>query len=212
MAINNLYTAQYRFEGAGSGFTCTTAYEQIAGTNDFNTLTQLAVALAVLLETPFKNALPSNIDMTSILTFQVTGANETPGRTVFQQPNGGALASNALPMGAAAVISFKTVAPSSKFNGRIFIGGVAEANSNFGAITAAGIVLYQAIITALLEEIPLIGDGEAEFRLVTISRFEDGEERPIPIGFEVIQGSVNPFVKQQRRRNTKFLGVGPATP
>lgn len=212
MAINDLYTAQFRFEGAGSGWTSSMAYRQTDGGNDEDTLTDLAVKIAIFTEDSFKATQVVNVDMTSILVYQVTGANETPGRTRFQQPNPGDLASNALPMGMASVISWLTDAPNAKHNGRMFIGGVPEGGSDDGQLTAAQITLLDTLITDLLTPMGPIGSVSAQYEPVTISRVLDGAPRVPPIGFTIEAGSVETFIKNQRRRNTRFLGVGPATP
>lgn len=210
MAINDLYTAQWQFEGAGSGFTVTLAYEQTGGTNDQDTLSALAVALATLMEQEFKDVMGVNVDTTGILTYQATGTNETPGRTRFEQPNAGSIASDVLPMGGAAVLSFHTVAPNAKHNGRIYISAIPESFSDNGEINATGKAAYEALAVAILATIPPVGTGSAIFRAVVISRIEDGEVRVPAVGFVIDSIRNVTFVKNQRRRNTRFIGVGPA--
>lgn len=212
MAINDLYTAQFRFEGAGSGWTSSMAYRQTDGGNDENTLTDLAVKIALFVEDSFKATQTGLVDMTSVLVYQVTGTNETPGRTRFQQPNAGGVAGNALPMGMTSVISWLTDAPNAKHNGRMFIGGVPEDGSDDGQLTVAQLALMDTLIADLLSAMGPIGALSAQFEAVTISRVIDGIPRVPPVGFKIVSGAAETFVKNQRRRNTRFLGVGPATP
>lgn len=211
MAIGNLYTAHFRFESPSSGFTVGMSYRQLSGTNDANTLTDLCAALATLLQVPFKGAVSNQVSMTAILAFQVTGADETPGRTVFQQPNLGTVASEALPMGACAVLSILTVAPNSKFNGRMFLSGIGEGVEVEGAISAGGLVVLNTLAAALQVNPPAIGPGLAVFQPTVISRVLDGVPRVPPVGFDIVSITPDAFIKNQRRRNTKFLGPGVTT-
>jgi hypothetical protein len=187
------------------------AYRQLSGTNDENTMTDLATALAVILQAPFLAIMSNQISMTGITCFQVTGANETPGRTVFEQPNPGIQAAQALPGGAAGVLSITTDAPNSKFNGRMFVSGGPEDGQVEGDWTVGHMIGLNALGTALQVVPPAIGPGLAVFQPSVISRFLNGVPRVPPVGFDVISIAADDFVKNQRRRNTKFIGAGGTT-
>ncbi len=211
MSVGNLYVAHFRFEGAGAHFTTQMCYKQSSGTNDENTLTSLATALAVILEADFKAAMSNQVHMTGITCFQVTGADETPGRTVFEQPNPGSIASQALPMGGPAVISLTTDAPNAKHNGRVYISGIPESGEVNGALTAGQITLINNLAVSLNVTPPPVGPGLAVFIPQVISKILDGVKRVPPVGFTIISSAVRGFIKNQRRRNTKFIGAGGTT-
>ncbi len=211
MATNDLYRANYRFEGAQSGFTVGIGYRQVSGTNDENTMQDLCDELFLISTTQFLAVLSDQINQTGIECFQVTGSNETPGRLALEQPNPGTVVSQAIPMGGAAVLSLLTDAPNSRFNGRIFIAGIPEVSQVEGAFTVGFITLLTLLAAKLDDPTIPLGPGSAVFKPVVISRFDEGVKRVPPVGFDVISISVNPFVKNQRRRNTKFIGSGVTT-
>lgn len=212
MAINDLYTIHFRFEGAGAGFTTKMDYQQTGGTNDQNTLTDLCTNVSVLVEDAFKDCLSNQISFNAMEAFQVVGANETPGLLRFETPNSGTVVSESLPMGGAAVLSILTDAPNSKHNGRMFVGGIPESFEANGALTAPAIALYQTLADGLSASPAPVGPGLALFTPGVISRIVDGVPRVPPIMFDVDTITPDGFVKNQRRRNTRFLGFGPSTP
>ncbi len=212
MAINDLYTAVFQFEGAGSGFQTSFHYVQDAGTNDNQTLNALATSIAIAVEDDMKAILPIDIDFVGISVHQVTGSNEIPGFTRFQQPNAGTFGGSSLPLGGSAVFSWLTDAPNSKHNGRMYFGGVSKTASEEGELTAGYKTAAATAIASLLLDLDNIGVGNADFKAVTISRVLAGVPRVPPVGFLILSGAVDSFVKNQRRRITKFVGVGPATP
>lgn len=211
VATGNLYIAHFRFESPSSGFTTSLAYKQLSGTNDENTLTDLAGQLGVMHQSAFLDCLSDDASMTAILTFQVTGSNETPGRTRFEQPNVGTVSSDALPMGACAVLSILTDAPHSRFNGRLFISGVPKSFDTEGALSGAALTLYNTLAGSLEATVSPIGPGLAVFQPVVISRILNGAPRVPPVGFSIVSISADGFIKNQRRRNTRFLGPGGTT-
>ncbi len=211
MAINDLYTATFRFESISSGFHTTMSYKQTVGTNDQDTMTALAAAIAVLVEAPFKAALSEDVSFTGIVVNQTVGQNETPGRTRFVQPNLGTVMSDAIPMGGCAVLSMLTDAPNSRFNGRMFISGIGESGELNGAVTAAQITLLAALAVFLGTTLTSVGSGSATFVPSVISRFDEGIKRVPPIAFKILSITPDLFIKNQRRRNTRFIGAGAST-
>lgn len=211
MATNDLYKANFRFEGAQSGFTVGIGYRQVSGTNDENTLQDLCDELFLMSTDEWLDVLSDQINQTGIEVFQVTGSNETPGRLALEQPNAGTVASQALPMGGSVVLKLTTDAPNSRFNGRIYISGVPESMQDLGAITGAYQTLLINLILKLDDQTIPLGPGSAVFKPVVISRFNEGVKRVPPVGFDVLSIAFNPFIKNQRRRNTKFIGAGVTT-
>lgn len=211
MAVGELYTVTFRWEGAAGGYHTTLSYKMLSGTLDQNTLTLLADNRGTVLSAFLKSVNSNQMNLVAIKAFQMTGRDETPGLTRFAQPNAGIVASEALPLGGAAVLSILTDAPNAKFNGRMFLSGVPESFQDEGQITAGGTTAYNSLGTALLADTTTLGPGLAVFTPVVISRFLAGVKRTPPIGHAVLAATVNPFVKNQRRRNTRFLGVGAST-
>lgn len=211
VATNDLYRANYRFEGEGSGFTVGIGFRQVSGTNDENTLQDLCDVLFIMSTDEFLAILSDGINQTGIEVFQVTGSNETPGRLALPQPNSGTVVSDALPMGGALVLSLLTNAPNSRFNGRIYIAGIPESGQDEGQLESAYITDAIALAAVLDDQTIPLGPGSAVFKPVVISRWDEGIKRVPPVGFDVLSISVNSFVKNQRRRNTKFIGAGAST-
>ena len=211
MAIGDLYTARFRFESKSSGMITSMSYKQTAGTNDADTMSDLAVAIGVKVEAPFKLILSRDVEFTGIEVNQTVGLNETPGLTRFELPNIGDNASDAIPMGGCCVMSILTDAPNSKFNGRMFVSGIPESSELNGAVTAPAIADMNALGAVLDDTITSVGPGGATFVPSVISRFKDGIKRAVPIAFKVLSITADAFIKNQRRRNTRFIGVNPST-
>ncbi len=212
MAIGDLYTARFQFESVSSGMITSMSYKQLAGTNDENTMRDLAVALGVSVEGLFKALLSRDVEFTGITVNQTVGLNETPGLTRFVLPNIGLVASDAIPMGGCCVMSILTDAPNAKFNGRMFVSGIPESSEVDGAVTAAAISDLNDLGSVLDNTITSVGPGGASFEPSVISRFKDGIKRAAPIAFKVLSITADAFIKNQRRRNTRFIGVNPSTP
>ena len=211
MATNDLYKATYRFEGAASGFKVGLGFRQVSGTNDVNTLQDLVDELFLMSIDEWLAILSEQISLTGIEAYQVTGTDETPGRLTLEQPNAGDVVSDAIPMGGAAVLSLLTDAPNSKFNGRMYIAGVPESGELIGALTAGYAMDLNSLADELEKTTIALGPGDALFKPVVISRFEDGVKRATPVGFDIQSITPNLFIKNQRRRNTKFIGFGAST-
>lgn len=206
MAIGSLYQAIVNMHGFEKPWAMSFGFKQISGGNDAGTLESLASALSTRFDTLFRACLSFNHNVQSIEVREVTQGDEIPGVSpVIDQP--GTVEELSLPNSNPALILWTTIAPNAKFNGKTYVSGCPITFVTNGVLESGGAAAYQAWADSMLDDVQLSGDQDADFTPVIISRYEDGEKRSVPIGYELELATVNPTVKNQRVRRTNIKGV-----
>jgi hypothetical protein len=206
MAVGDLYKLDLHLHLLGGDASIALGYRQTAGASGVDTLQSAVEFFQANYVTDFLAVLAQDVELDQIRMDQVSAGDEIPG---FVNLVGlpGTRVGQALPAGAAAVITWVTDAPNSKHNGRSYIPGISEDDVAAGSFDAPILALLSTLATLWQTDLPTSLPETAVYELVTISRVEGGVPRVPPVGFQVQSAVIRQIVYSQRRRITKRLGV-----
>lgn len=185
-------------------------YRETVTKDSFTFATEgLAEAFEARLDTPLRNIMADDFNVPSFTCRKHFQLQEPKFRLpnevqAGQRPGPGLPANNAL------VVSLAQGTFPAKSNGRIFIPGLAEADTDVGIIDAAMQILVELFTDALLPPLnePSPGNGVWELGVISQKVLRVPDAPPDwPGAFAPVTAiSTSPIIQTQRRRQTKIIG------
>lgn len=212
MAADDIYLASFHFENPSGASSFRLFYQEEAVRSGVGTDTQvLSTTLDDKLTLVLRNLIAIEFLFTAIVVHKVSGDKEAKFRTdiatqIGTRPN------PALPANNCVLIGLSQGLFSAKHNGRIFIPGTAEVDTNVGNLTTAFQVgPLQAFVDAIAVQLEEESAGTGRWNLGVINTNILNSSPPIKdwqAAFsQVITVNGSPIVAGQKRRQTKVRGA-----
>lgn len=206
MAVEDFYTLQVHLRSQGGPYSFGQNYVMTAGTVGPDTLREACEAFETLAITLLQDCTADDCEIDQITMEPFGGIDEVPGLLQLgTRP--GLLVGDALPNNVSGIIHQLTDAPSSRFNGRIFMAGIPESQILNTIFIATWVDPAQLFATAIEGNLVVTGPPTATFQPGIISRHDAGVPREVPVIFDIVSNTVKNVPRQQRRRTTRIRGI-----
>lgn len=179
-------------------------YQAVTVTPDMNSLSFLGITFGTALP-DLQAALSAEVQFCSAYATTDSGALESPSLALFANTNG-SRPGNALPVNNAAILRLRQTVRGARFDGRVFISGIAEADTELNNINVQATIDSIVAFAAAANFLSSAG-GLFQWRHV-IKGTEPPPAPPDTLEYRVVDSSiVNPTLYTQRRRTTRHLGT-----
>lgn len=212
MAINDLFTVQYRYLLSARVCTGIVAYRA--------TFAEVLSTLSRSLDRAFNDEIvpllqacwSNEVSIQSTYVLGVNPAGKIPSYT-YQTDDTGSIAAQAYPGDSPLVIKMITDAPNSRHNGRLYLSGFADTNVTAQVLNAAYLAgPLAALATALKGTIVDPDSASRIWQPVVLTREDLGIPIIPPTSFDVINTVTQNTIFSQRRRRTRRTEIGVPPP